>query len=50
MLGFAASRFLMASASRPAQPQTEQPGVGDDAPLPASQPDLYVSDVDRGRL
>jgi hypothetical protein len=50
LLGFAASRFLMASASRPAQPQTEQPRVGDDAPLPASQPDLYVSDVDRGRL
>ena len=50
LLGFAASRFLMASASRPAQPPLEQPDGGDDAQLPASQPDLYASDADSGRL
>jgi hypothetical protein len=51
LLGFAASRFLMASASRPAaQPASEQTDLGEDTQLPASQSDFLSADPDGGRI
>lgn len=51
LLGFAASRFLMASAKRPVeQTQGDLPGVDEGSHLPATQSDLYATDADRGRM
>jgi hypothetical protein len=48
LLGFAASRFLLASAQRPAT--GEQAATGDDTLLPATMSDLQPTDFDSGRL
>jgi hypothetical protein len=51
LLGFAASRFLTASANRSAaQPLNEGIDTGDGGRRPPAQPDLYMTDTDGGRL
>jgi hypothetical protein len=48
LLGFAASRFLTASANRPAE--TAQTDATEDTALPATMSDLNATDLDAGRL